>query len=390
MACRQGGKVVSGPKGFRYTVSAEELRRRAVAAARARIAAREATLAELRVAASVHRNLDLSRILAAVRSTTSEDVAELQRAETRLDTAITQVSEAIGHAERRLAAAKVDLVIAGVTLGSVTGVGSASPRVESNPASAPAARHGQRLAKLRERVAEHPEASEASQEAIQHLVTTLSGGSEQVIELAFAIAETSVVDAIKAQAKQDELARARRVVHHAQADLTGTEADTLLARLGTAATLAEITAISVEFASLRARQAVAATHRQVQQAVMESLADLGYAPAQGGSAGQPAMVILRSVQDTRIGVQVTFDKGSSRLLTRPLTFGPQSAAVTQAAEERTCEDIDALLADLSAKGVETTAEFRRQVGTVPVAAHQTGKPATQQTSRVQAPKEREL
>ena len=378
---------MSGPKGFRYTVSPEEMRRRAVAAARARIAAREATLAELRAAAKIHRGLDLSHILAAVPSTTSEDVAELQRAETKLDAVITQVSKAIDRAERRLAAAKVDLAITGVTLGPVQGVGSAHATTR---ASTPSPQHERRLAKLRQRLAEHPEASDASQDSVEHLVTALTEGGEQMIELAFAIAETSVVDAIKAQAARDDLARARRLVRHEQADLTGVEADALLARLGAVSTIAEVTAISDEFEALRARQTAAATHRHVQEVVLESLAELGYAPQSGGSTGQPAMVILRSAKDTRIGMRVTFDQDSSRLLTRPLTFGEQPAAVAQAAEERTCEDIELVLAELADQGVETTAEFRREVGAVPVTSHKSAKPAAQHTPRAQAPKEREL
>lgn len=379
---------MSGPKGFSYAVSAEELRRRAVAAARSRIAARQSTLAELRVTAAVYRNLDLSRVLATAPSTSSDDLAELQRAEAQLDTTITQVSEAIARAERGLAATKVDLVIAGITLGAVQGVGTTTQARAK--ASAPPAQHGQRLTKLRERVAEHPESIEAAQASIEHLIKTLAGGSEPAIELAFAIAETSVVDAIKAQAARDELARARRVVRHAHADLTGAEADALLARLGTAPTIAEVTAVAQDLEALRAQQAADATHRHVQQAVLESLADLGYAPAPGGSSDRPAMVILRSAKDTRIGVQVTFDQGSSRLLTRPLTFGTQSTAVAQVAEERTCADIDTVLTRLADQGVETTAEFRRKVGTVPVAAHQSGKPAARQTSGARVPKEREL
>lgn len=368
------GGVMSGPKGVSYrVVSAEEERRRAIAAAQARCRQLRHELAATRE----ERDAMAGASATTERTPAFEGDLDLDgfnrlasRLEGELRVARAEVVAARRHRVSLDLSASYGAASAERLTDALLPTAAATAAADPEPGVDPASRLLQRVERcigLSSGIDDEP--------ARESVLTALAAARAAALAHEDGHAER---DLLRAQTDIDRLLReqataerARERAEHAVldlADVTGTEADGVRAAARRVRTMAEAEIVAGDVARLRAEHAADEDRRFVVSETRAALVELGY--ELGGDfevvalSGSPTVITRAGMPDH--GLQLTFLPDTTRLLSNVVAFGETSPTRDREVEDLTCHDLEALQARWSEHGIDGEFKHRRDAGSVPV------------------------
>jgi len=362
---------VSGEKAHRANVvSAEELHRRAVTAARARCEALEGQLANL--TSQLHAKVPH------VTGASSGDLGALQSAEQALHSAIRDAKSALSLQQSR---ARLELVTTRIEVDApdlvTLGIAERSATNNRQP----------KIARLLERLSEIESRALLDELSVQVSRAAHLGEDEQqrtLLELDHVIATEVKQQRVRLRCQADADAEALKIAH-----VEGELADTIRSRALDVTDRATLTALRSDVKDMLDEAEREANAAFVTQQAMLVMAELGYA------VDEPFELIeqhgdgffARKDGLGKHALQVSVDATVGVLQTRVVAVADSTIEEDVLAEEATCDDALALVHRLVGHGVESEVVFHRAPGELPVA--KTPRTAPRKKKRAQL-KEMEL
>lgn len=371
---------MSGPKGYSYeVVSAEELARRARAAAqqRADTMADRFELAATR-AAAWGRSDEVTRLRAGVphATTTTDDLEARARAfeaaRKKLDQGQQQVmrDQARQLVSESLGAVKVS--IAG-SLGrsSTRQAGSTEVRAPSATPSPDRERQAEqrRLSELGRVIADHPTIAEQCKPALDAVAAAMSHGTPLGVQKALRAAEAKVSDLVHEHSLRQQFEHDRDDALATFADIPGADAVSLRRRLASAQDRAELAATSERLVAAREQVRIDADRAFVLAAAREALAEIGYVvadPEQTVGTSEVAGMVATSPKYPDHALKLLFSSDDARFFTNVVALGDTDPADDAAVEQRSCADVAAVTRLMAEHGVRASMTFHRAPGEVPL------------------------
>lgn len=352
---------MSGPKGASYdVVSAEELRRRTIAAARARVTAMEHTIAALEETAGVEA------AHAGGRPTfhrASDDVADLERQEATGQQYAAELRRII--ARRQVQEAHTALVHSLADIGlSLAPTHTAETEPMTTSANADESLR-QRLTAVAERLAE---TSDADRVHLTGVVTALAERLDtmnpaQAAQAIDALRGT-VAQAIRAQRSQLAFAEARYALAQEYADVDATsDAWRYFAHAVDGTSLA-VARTQLRQAREEAKKA-ADQDFTVRQAAA-ALEALGYRVEASVNNGYDTLT-ARKASWPNHGLRLHFPEAEALFVSTPVAFGHTDARDDVAFERSSCADVADMWQQLRDVGIDIDNRFQHQPGAIPLA-----------------------
>ncbi len=379
---------MSGPKGASYVVVSEaELRRRAVAAARDRLAVVQARLRELQARAgadavragrapSLSVRDDIGAIDALVRTVTEhcERLEQVIR-ERRIANALSQLSTS-------LSGFTVDLSVtvrARTTTTSTATTGAASTDRRAGLLVT--------LDDLARRSAELPDAERAAfARRLQAVRDGVDGPDPARAAQAVGSLRGAVAEALHREAERVSFDRRRQMVASEFADVSASDLDAWDAWLQAPDDVA-LAGVRARLEAARERQRRAADQQFAVTQAAEVLRSLGYRVDVTDGDGVDALVARKDAWQHH-GLRLLFPEATAAFSSTPESYGDTDPRDDVAFEEASCRDVDALLATLATRGVRAELRVHHQPGAVNVRRATTSDTRHRRTDS--APKERSL
>ncbi|GAA1595404.1 MULTISPECIES: hypothetical protein [Kribbella] len=369
---------MSGSTGFEYrVVSAEELRRRAIEAATARVIARQTAVRVLR--ASVEKT-----VAAGVPATRTGRLTGLALERlTELEGALAAEEEAIGAATVQARAERARQTLAS----EIEALQVALPSIRfrsTTPARRPSVRTepSERLARRVEAVLELAlgldDSVRADVQKLAAVVTDSDSGPARAMSFLTEM-EAKVTQAVRRQRAEERRRRRAHELTYEYAVLladdgeAGRRARAAVARLdGT-----DPDATARELRELDARRAQAADRRFVLDQATAVLHDMGYVVDVEPTDGT-TVAVAADPDWPHHGLKVVFPSDAGGMHTIPVAFDETDVRDDLAFEESSCDVVDRLRVGLDGRGVPTDLTYRRTPGELPV-QHQTRRTAVGRT-----------
>lgn len=374
---------MSGPKGASYTVvSAEELRRRAVAAARQRLSVAQERLELLTAIAGA----DAALAGRAPGASTSDDLDRLEAAIRAHDDHCRRLEEITRARQVREAAEQVRSSLAGLALDVDLDVPS-----PASPTAAPAPdRHADlraELAKVAAAIAELPDADRAT---IVGRLAAAAGlvDSDDLTRAGQVVASLrgEAAAAVRLHRRREALDRTRQslILHYADVADAAPDAWRAAADARDELALARARALLDD---ARAQASRRADQRFVLAQATAALRDLGYRVEVSDGDGVDE-VVARKDAWSHHGLRLVFPETQGGFSSVPEAYGDTDARDDVAFEQTSCRDVAAMLERLQASGVDARLRTDVPAGTSRVRKAQ--QQATRRTAKQQKLRERAL
>lgn len=342
---------MSGEKAhYARVVSEDELRRRALSAARARCGELQSELANL--ASQVEGQP------ASVRITDSDELQALQSIEQELHSAIRDTKAALSLQQSR---ARLEVISSRMKVGAYQEVTLAITQ------RSPASPQHEKRARMLERLSEVE--SQATLDALTERISEtvrLSQSEQQrsLLELDQEITAVVKQQRVRIRCQSDARAEVLKLAH-----VEGDVADSIRSRALAVTDQLALASFRAEVRDVLAEAEREANAAFITQQAMLVMADLGY------TVDEPFELIeqngdgffARRDDLPEHALQVSVDSTAGVLQTRVLAVGQTTTNDDVRAEDVTCDDALALVKRLRGRGVESEALFYRSAGELPVA-----------------------